>query len=68
MGINARNSDAPTPLMVRLTLSREAREEEMRARVRRGEMSLETYLTDVKGYRPEHIAPLLPQFRKAIFG
>lgn len=68
MGVNARNSDAPTPLMERLTRSREARDEEMRARVRRGEMTLEAYLIDFKGYRAEHLPQLLPDFHKAIFG
>jgi hypothetical protein len=68
MGLNSRFSDAHSDLACRVTESREARDAEIRQRVRNGEISLETYITDYKGFKRERLPRLLPQFRTAIFG
>lgn len=68
MGINVRVSDVPTPFAARVTAERERREKEVRDRVRSGEMSLDTYLVQFRGFRPEHLDGVRERFRDAIFG
>lgn len=68
MGINARCSDAPTELVKRATLNREARERDLRNQIVQGRMSVMDYLIKHKGYKTEHAAMVEPQFRRAIFG
>lgn len=68
MGVNSRWSDAPSQLMSRITKAREDRDFAARECVRSGSMSLDKYLTDFKGFNPEHAQKVKPQFRKAIFG
>lgn len=68
MGINVRVSDIPTERAAKVTREREMREREVRDRVRRGEMTLDAYLMQVRGFRPEHLAAVRDGFSTAIFG
>lgn len=66
MSVNSRFSDSPSELTDRIMRAREDHETALRERVRRGEITLETYLTKHKGFTPEHAAAMTPRFRKAI--
>lgn len=66
MGVNSRFSDSPSEFTDRITQARKEHETALRERVRRGEITLETYLTKHKGLKPEHAAAMMPRFRKAI--
>lgn len=68
MGLNVRTGDVHSELATRITESREAREEAVRAKVRSGEISLDQYLTGYKGYSPAHAAMVAAAFSAAIFG
>lgn len=68
MGINVRVSDIPTELTARVTAAREARDTEMRNRVRSGEMTLDFYLIKFRGYKFEHLNAVRDSFHAAIFG
>jgi hypothetical protein len=68
MGLNARAWENPTDLVLSVTERREARESALWERIRAGELTLRSYLTEYKGYSAEHAALLEPQFRTAIFG
>jgi hypothetical protein len=68
MGINVRVAEVPTAFAARVTADRERCEYAARDRVKRGEMSLDTYLATVKGYRLEHIPAVRQRFHDAIFG
>ncbi|MFN8928287.1 MAG: hypothetical protein ACK5WM_22350 [Rhodospirillales bacterium] len=68
MGIDARVGDAPTAPMIAITVDREGRETDPRARVRAGEMRLRTCQPAYRGYRAAHAAVLEPQFPAAIPG
>ena len=68
MGLNSRWSDRHSPLAEEVTRKRDEREAADRDRVRRGEMSLDAYLTNVKGYRREHLNRVRSRFHRAIFG
>jgi|GEM_PF-5705295 len=68
MGINAHYADRPTDFEWEITRKREAAEDKLRAQVRDGDISLDFYMTEIKGIAP-HLLPLLrPKFHKAIFG
>lgn len=50
-------------------LARHQEHDEMqRAKVRDGTMTLDDYLTNFKGFKPEHLDMVREGFRKAIFG
>jgi hypothetical protein len=66
MGINARCSDVKTELVERVTRSREDLEWDLRNQIRQGHLSVMDYLTNHKGYKPEHARVLEPKFRKSI--
>lgn len=68
MGINVRVSDVTTERAAKVTRDREMRERNVRDRVRRGEMTLDAYSTQVRGFKPEHLAAVRDGFRTAIFG
>ena len=66
MGINARCSDVKTELVERVTRSREDLERELRDQVRQGRLSVMDYLTNHKGYKPEHARVLEQAFHRSI--
>jgi hypothetical protein len=68
MGINVRTMDEPTEMAARVTAGNERRERAIREMVRRGDMSLDDYLVNVRGFQPHHLPNIRDRFHAAIFG